>query len=83
VSFEDLTKYNTIVQSQSKKIFPSYNITRYIHYIYALSTKHTISILSKMVLCNGLFFKNIIMIIFIIIIIIIIIIVIIDISIIK
>ena len=29
VSFEDLTKYNTIVQTQCKKIFPSYNIAKF------------------------------------------------------
>ena len=29
VSYEDLTKYNNIVQAQAKKIFPSYNVTRF------------------------------------------------------
>lgn len=29
VSYEDLAKYNTIVQAQTKKIFPNYNIARF------------------------------------------------------
>jgi dynein heavy chain len=29
VSYEDLTKYNTIVQAQHKKVFPSYNVARF------------------------------------------------------
>jgi dynein heavy chain, axonemal len=29
VSYEDLTKYNNIVQAQHKKIFPSYNVSRF------------------------------------------------------
>ena len=29
VSYEDLAKYNTIVQAQHKKVFPSYNVTRF------------------------------------------------------
>jgi dynein heavy chain len=29
VSYEDLAKYNTIVQTQEKKIFPSYNVARF------------------------------------------------------
>jgi len=29
VSYEDLAKYNTIVQTQHKKVFPSYNVTRF------------------------------------------------------
>ena len=29
VSYEDLAKYNTIVQAQHKKIFPSYNVSRF------------------------------------------------------
>ena len=29
VSYEDLTKYNTIVQTQHKKVFPSYNVARF------------------------------------------------------
>jgi dynein heavy chain len=29
VSYEDLTKYNTIVQAQHKKVFPSFNVARF------------------------------------------------------
>jgi dynein heavy chain len=29
VSYEDLTKYNQIVQAQHKKVFPSYNVARF------------------------------------------------------
>jgi len=29
VSYEDLTKYNTIVQNQSKKVFPNFNMSRF------------------------------------------------------
>jgi dynein heavy chain len=29
VSYEDLAKYNTIVQAQHKKVFPSYNVARF------------------------------------------------------
>eukprot|EP01041_Mallomonas_annulata_P001785 gene1785-3464_t len=29
VSYEDLAKYNTIAQTQHKKVFPSYNVTRF------------------------------------------------------
>ena len=29
VSYEDLAKYNTIVQAQHKKVFPAYNVARF------------------------------------------------------